>query len=321
MIPGPVREDTKYPINWDQSWYYLTPNRTQTRSKVIYKDHTCHILIILSSLHQANPVKDGEEIRGLSFIFPSLSEASFSIPINSPHRVLQWLCSCNHFARSTETSQKAKKLVVNCCCDPNKVLNELNNFKIPICAMPCLMQKLDTGSWWEHFFAKREKDSSHDFWTATFSPWRCCWLCWPSWPVSLPEGEMIRQANILLFEACPASYHLFQGPAEILMMPWTPSWCELCCSFLLRYNLGNLLDNYDKNEPPAGKLTWRWQNWWESNICFAFPQNSVGFQNVSSVLVRFLWGFVIVWHFSWRVFLSDQESQISGLDSTWTSFR
>ena len=71
MDPMPVREDTKYPINWDKSWHYhfnsLT-NRTQTRSKVIYKDHTCHILIILSSLHQANLIKYEEKIRGFSFI-------------------------------------------------------------------------------------------------------------------------------------------------------------------------------------------------------------------------------------------------------------
>ena len=71
MDPMPVREDTKYPINCDKSWHYhfnsLT-NRTQTRSKVIYKDHTCHILIILSSLHQANLIKYEEKIRGFSFI-------------------------------------------------------------------------------------------------------------------------------------------------------------------------------------------------------------------------------------------------------------
>ena len=71
LIEGGMKKDTKYPINWDKSWHYhfnsLT-NRTQTRSKVIYKDHTCHILIILSSLHQANLIKYEEKIRGFGFI-------------------------------------------------------------------------------------------------------------------------------------------------------------------------------------------------------------------------------------------------------------
>ena len=71
LIEGGMKKDTKYPINWNKSWHYhfnsLT-NRTRTRSKVIYKDHTCHILIILSSLHQANLIKYEEKIRGFSFI-------------------------------------------------------------------------------------------------------------------------------------------------------------------------------------------------------------------------------------------------------------